>query len=149
MKERLNETNRMRRLMGLPLITEQKDSRLDAKTNKYWKQLVPKLKSLGFSSTIEHHKSDNPIINIGGYPDVDFYAEKLVHKSGIEIEYPFNTLDYDGDYYPDFVSILDGMSRLSLENNDCVDIVLEDIKSIKVSCGDYILQVINDLLRNK
>ena len=27
MKERLNETNRMRKLMGLPLITEQKDNK--------------------------------------------------------------------------------------------------------------------------
>ncbi len=147
MKERLNETNRMRKLMDLPLITEQEDSRLDAKTNNHWKQLVPKLKSLGFSSNMTHHKIEGSFMY--GTSDFDFWEERMEHKSGINISYPCSFLDYHPEYYPDFVWIMDGQRKPSLENNDCVDIVLEDTKSIKVSCGDYILQVINNLLRNK
>ncbi len=125
----------------------------DCKTNPYWKQLEPKLLSLGFTKKEEHIEKKR-FFKIGGYPNIDFTECTMSHRSGIEVSYPLSMLDYTGDYYPDFVQI-EGIRGISyrqpgvdnqkmFKNASCVGIPVDsDRPALKIKCVDYIYQLIS------
>jgi hypothetical protein len=151
---RLTESDLTRLVKRIVLETneENKPKKTDATTNPYWKQLVPKLKALGFTEKLERFNKKQPLINIGGYPDIDFTLSRMIHKSGVEVSYPFSMLDYTGDYYPDYIDIRDaGYDPEKLKNKSCVgkpdkeDYTL----AVKIQCVDYIYGLILKSIQNQ
>jgi hypothetical protein len=128
--------------------TVAKPKKTDATSNPYWKQLGPKLKSLGFTEKLTRHKEKQPMINIGGYPDIDFVQSVMTHQSGIQVSYPYTMLDYTGDYYPDYVDI-SGMDMKNLKNPSCMGKPDEssDMK-VKVQCMDLIYSMLAKMVRH-
>jgi hypothetical protein len=122
----------------------------DCRTNPYWKQLEPKLLSLGFTKKEEHIEKKADRLNIGGYPNVDYYRCSLSHKSGIEIRYPFDMADFTGDYYPDFVEVEGIPEQIMFKNSACVGSPqMEDSPNLKVKCVDYIYGLMAKAIQNK
>ena len=122
----------------------------DCRTNPYWKQLEPKLLSLGFTKKEQHFKEKADRLNIGGYPNIDFTQCTMSHSSGIEVTYPLSYLDYTGDYYPDFVEVEGIPKQVMFKNSACVGSVPEEGRpELKVKCVNYIYGLISNAIKNK
>lgn len=153
---KLTESDLMRIVKRV--INEQPSSNLDKKdpektdcrTNSYWKQLEPKLLSLGFKKNEKHHKYKGFIFG-PDYPDYDFYECTMTHPQGVSISYPLFWPDYTGDYYSNFVDVQNlGFDSNKLKNTSCLGRVPdEDGSYLKVSCIDYILQLAKESIKKK
>ena len=122
----------------------------DCKTNSYWKQLEPKLLSLGFTKKEEHIEEKANRFNLGGYPNIDFTQCTMSHRSGIEVTYPLSYLDYTGDYYPDFVEVEGIPKQVMFKNSACVGSPpAEPFQELKVKCVDYIYGLMVKAIQNK
>ena len=122
----------------------------DCKTNPYWKQLEPKLLSLGFTKKEKRIKNNAAKLNINAYPNIDFIECTMSHSSGIEVIYPLSYLDYTNDYYPDFVEVEGIPKQVVFKNSACVGSVPEEGKpELKVKCVDYIYGLISNAIKNK
>lgn len=120
----------------------------DAKTNQNWKKLEPMLINLGFKKKLNHIVEGGGIINIGGYPNVDYWEAEMTHPSGYMVYYPpFN--DSTGDYNPQHVGDSKGQlpAIISKTNPSCMS---EDKSSgsigVKVGCTDAIIRAVKKII---
>jgi hypothetical protein len=152
---RLTESDLTRLVKRIVLETneENKPKKTDATTNPYWKQLVPKLKALGFTEKVERFNRKHGLINIGGYPDIDFTQSLMIHKpTGVQVKYPYSTLDSTGDYYPDYIDMrYSGYDLKKLKNTSCVGTPdkNDNTLAIKIQCVDYIYGLILKSIQNQ
>ena len=129
---------------------------IDAKNNPNWKKIKDKLIPMGFTVKGENIKS-NEITPIPIKKEYNFYRETLTYgkpftDNAISLEYPYSLTELTGNFYPEYVEISKGFNLIKIPNKVCTGVVSDnedvaDRGGVKVQCVDYIIQIVNGLLK--